>query len=215
MSRTTWLAVPFVALAALTFTAVGMADPGDKDHGKGSKPAKSHGNNTFTFTMANTDNGSCSNGSTDAWAVLQEQRTFTVRKTKDGYRLTRTDRGTFVTRAGASPGSCESGNHGTAVLAGVKGKFHGKIVGTVTGGTFNPNATCTTDCNTREGFLAAYFGSGAVYSCDVNSKDCKFDFEYSAPAQTNPKLLFHHWSDKGKGAGTMLQETFKGDIANS
>ena len=28
-------------------------------------------------------------------------------------------------------------------------------------------------------------------------------------------LLFHHWQDKGTGAGTMLNEEFNGDIADA
>ncbi|MDX6512796.1 MAG: hypothetical protein QOE36_2300, partial [Gaiellaceae bacterium] len=39
-----------------------------------------------------------------------------------------------------------------------------------------------------------------------------FNYQYTAPAQS---LLFHHWQDRGRGAGTMLNEVFRGDIANA
>src|SRR6266545_493795 len=50
-----------------------------------------------------------------------------------------------------------------------------------------------------------------------NSTDCKFNFNYTASnrAANRPRLLVRHWQDRGKGAGTMLQEVFHGDIASS
>ena len=84
----------------------------------------------------------------------------------------------------------------------------------MTGGTFNPNATCTaSDCGFTDVFITAFFGSGAEFSCFTNSKDCKFNFNYTAPAKSNTPLRYRHWQDKGKGAGTMLKEEFSGDIA--
>jgi len=207
-----WMALPAVLVAALAIATAAIADPGN---GKGKGKAQQKGNTTFTFTFANTDTGSCG---TNEWAALQETRIWKVRKTATGWRLTRYDRGTFKTNAGPSPGACEKGSkHGTVVAAGVKGKFHGYLAGTVTGGTFTPNATCpaNTNCGTRSAFLQTYF-PGGTWSCDTNSTDCKFVFEYAAPAKSNPKpLRFRHWQDKGKGAGTMLKEIFRGDIATA
>jgi hypothetical protein len=205
-----WILLPVLAGAALALAAAAVADPGGK--GKDKKPGTKHGNTTFQFTFVNTDNGSCPDGSTLAWATLDETRTYKVRPTEKGFRLTRYDRGTFVTRAGRSPGACESSRHGQTVRAGVTGHFQGYLVGTISGGTFNPNATCPADCGARETFMRTFFGPSAVYSCDANSTDCKFNFEYTAPAQ---QLLFRHWQDKGKGAGTMLNEIFRGDIAST
>ena len=127
------LTIAVTAVAALSLTATGFADPG------GEKKAKKHGK--YTFTVTTTDNGSCG----QPWANDVVRRTFQVKKNKDGsYPLTRRDRGAFTTIGGASPGSCDTtGNHGATVVAGVKGKLVGYIRGTVTGGTFNPNATCT------------------------------------------------------------------------
>ena len=199
-----------IATGALALAAAGLADPG---HGKNAKVKAGHAK--FTFTMTNTDNGSCNS----PWANLTETRTYSVKDNGDGtFRVRRTDKGTFITLAtDQTPGECGSKKHGTALLAGVNGKFRGYLVGTVTATSFNPNAPCAAgaDCSSRAGFIATYFSAGATYSCDLNSTDCKFNFNYTAPAKDNPKLLYRHWQDKGKGAGTSLKETFHGDIATS
>jgi hypothetical protein len=166
--------------------------------------------------MTTTDNG-C-NGI--PWATDTETRTYSVKDNGDGtFRVRRSEKGTFTTLAAQSPGDCGTGKHGTAVVAGIQGKFQGYLVGTVTATSFNPNATCAAgaDCSSRAGFIATYFAAGATYSCDQNSTDCKFNFNYTAKAKgdAQKKLLFRHWQDKGKGAGTLLKETFHGDIATS
>jgi hypothetical protein len=170
-----------------------------------------------SVTVQRIDNGSCGT----PWATDTVRSTFKVKRNDDGsFRFTRRDRGTFVTTGGVSPGKCETkGKHGTAVVAGVKGNVHGYITGTVTSGTFNPNG-CTAagaDCTTRSGTVNALFGPGAAanYTCNQNSTDCKFDYEYTAPSRDNQMLLYRHWIDKGKGAGTMLDEKLRGDIATS
>lgn len=191
-----------VVLSLVLGTAA-LADPGEP------KQAKTHDKRSFTVTT--TDNGSCGN----AWATDVVKRTFLVKANEDGsYTLTRRDRGRFTTLAGQSPGACDtSGRHGRTIRAGVKGRMVGYLRGTVTGGTFNPNATCTgPDCGFTDVFLATFFGPGAQFSCWTNSTDCKFNYNYAAPKQ---ELLFHHWQDRGKGAGTMLKEEFHGDIADA
>jgi hypothetical protein len=200
-----WLFVPALLVAALAFAATGLADPGD---GKGKKQGK----NRFTFTLTTTDFGSCG---TDVWALDKITRTFAVHDNGDGtFRLRRTDKGTFTTTGTQSPGKCETKTkHGTRVRAGVTGKVIGYLEGTVTpaaGQAFNPNATCANPC-TRQAFLDAFFGPGATYSCDINSTDCKFNFNYTAAKHQSLRL--RHWQDRGKGAGTMLQEVFHGDIS--
>jgi hypothetical protein len=200
------LTIAVTAVAALSLTATGFADPGKE------KKAKKHGK--YTFTVNTTDNGSCG----QPWANDVVRRTFHVKKNKDGsYTVTRRDKGAFTTIGGASPGSCDTtGNHGLTVVPGVKGKLTGYIRGKVTGGTFNPNATCTApDCGFTDVFITTFFGSGAEFSCFTNSKDCKFNFNYTAPAKSNTPLRYRHWQDKGKGAGTMLKEEFSGDIATA
>jgi hypothetical protein len=67
--------------------------------------------------------------------------------------------------------------------------------------------------------VKAFFGASAVFTCDgaTNSTDCKFNFNYTAPARAanRPRLLVRKWQDRGKGSGTTLQEHFHGDIASS
>jgi len=209
MKRLTILSA--LVAGALALAAAGLADPGD--HGKKGKA----GHAKFTFAMTTTDNGSCGN----TWANDTETRTYSVKDNGDGtFTVKRQDKGTFTTVAGQSPGACETtGKHGATVVAGVQGKFQGYLVGTVTATSFNPNATCAAgaDCSSRAGFIATYFAAGATYSCDQNSTDCKFNFNYTAKAKQDAqkKLPFRHWQDKGKGAGTLLKEEFHGDIASS
>ena len=197
--------LPGVLLAALVLAAAGLADPGDKGKGKGKK----QGHNRFTFTLVTEDNG-CHG---TPWASDTLTRTYVVHDNGNGtFRVTRRDRGTFTTLGGASPGSCPTDkHHGTTVRAGVTGKSIGYLTGTVSGGTFNSNATCAAACFTAD-FITAFFGGGATFSCNTDSRDCKFNYNYTAPAQT---LRFHHWQDRGKGAGSMLKEVFNGDIATS
>jgi len=193
-----------LALAALAVAATALGDPGDKG-----KQGKKHGK--FTYTVTTTDNGSCGT----PWATDVVERTFMVKQRSDGSAtLTRRDRGAFTTLAGRSPGACDTtGRHGQTIRAGVQGKLVGFLKGTVTGGTFNPNATCTgPQCGFTDVFLATFFGPNARFSCFESSSDCKFNYNYTASKRQ--ELLFRHWQDKGKGAGTMLQEEFKGDIAD-
>ncbi len=106
------IAVCALALGALALTGTAVAHDGHGkhsgehhgkrddhgDHGKG------NGNAKFTFTLTNEDNGSCG---ANAWATLQEKRTYVVHQNKDGsFTLIRFDRGTFTTNGGASPGAC-------------------------------------------------------------------------------------------------------------
>jgi hypothetical protein len=209
-----WLIVTVLAVAALVLVGAATGDPGDHGKAKGhSKSSGKHNGTRLSFTVTTTDNGSCGS----PWANDVIQRTFAVKKNEDGsYTLTRFDRGTFTTLAGVSPGACDTtGNHGHTVRAGVTGKFVGYLRGTVTGGTFNPNATCAagTNCGFTDAFVTTFFGGGATFSCFTNSADCKFNFNYTAAK--NQTLLFRHWQDKGKGAGTMLHEEFHGDIADA
>jgi hypothetical protein len=206
--------IPFVLLVGvLTLAASGLADPGEK--GKG----KAQGKNKFSFSLTTTDNR-CNGVGT--WATLTEKRTYQVHANGDGtFRLRRVDKGTFTTTAGPSPGNClaNKSKHGQLIRAGVTGRFGGYLEGTISGGTFNKNATCAvTACFTGD-FITAFFGAGAVFTCDgaTNSPDCKFNYNYTAPSRqaNRPRLIVRKWQDKGKGSGTTLKETFHGDIASS
>jgi hypothetical protein len=194
--RKTWIILGLVT-AALAFAATGGASNG-------------YNGKFGPYNVVTDDHGSC--GTT--WAVDTEKRTFKVKQRRDGsFTLIRRDRGTFLTTGGTSPGACETKRpHGHTVLAGKHGKFHGWLRGTVTGGTFNPNAVCPADCGFTDVFIATFFGANATFSCFEDSRDCQFAFEYNAPHQG---LRWHHWLDKGRGAGSMLHERFKRDIANA
>jgi hypothetical protein len=185
-------------VAVLALAAAGLATPGN-------------GKTRFgPYDVVTDDHGSCRN----AWAVDTEKRTFKVQRNQDGsFTLTRHDRGTFVTSTGRSPGACEKkGKHGATVKAGVHGKFRGYLRGRITGGTFDPNAACPSDCGFTDVWIATFFGPSATFSCFVDSPACKFGFQYHARHQG---LKFHHWYEKGKGAGTFLRERFHGDVANA
>ncbi len=184
------LTIAVTAVAALSLTATGFADPG--------KEKKAKKNGKYTFTVTTTDNGSCG----QPWANDVVRRTFQVKKNKDGsYTLTRRDRGAFTTIGGASPGSCDTtGKHGATVVAGVKGKLVGYIRGTVTGGTFNPNATCTgPDCGFTDVFITTFFGAGAQFSCFTNSTDCQFNFNYTANGEVESEASLSPLAGQGQG----------------
>jgi len=188
--------------AALALAAAGLADPGGKGKGKN----KGH-NSRFSAQITVTDNGTCGNG----WATDTSKRTWSIKPNGNGtFRVGRQDKGTFVTLAGQSPGACDTtGKHGHLVNVGVRGKFRGYLRGTVSGGTFNPNATCNAACiGDTKAFIAAFF-PGGTFTCSQGYAGCKFNFEYSSPDKS---LVFHHWQDKGTNGVT---EQFTGDIANS
>ena len=209
------MVIPFVLLVGvLAIAASGLADPGDKGKGKG----KAQGKSKFSFALTTTDRR-CDG--TEPWATLTEKRTYQVHANGDGtFRLRRADKGTFTTVAGKSPGNCTANKskHGQLVRAGVTGRLVGFLEGTITGGTFNKKGTCAAGCFTAD-FISAFFGAGAVFSCDgtTNSTDCKFNYNYTAPSgrENGQRLVVHHWQDKGKGSGTTLDEHFHGDIASS
>jgi hypothetical protein len=205
-----FIMLPVLLAAALALAATGLADPGDK--GKGKKQGK----NRFTFVVVSPDNGSCD----QQWATDTITRTYFIKDNGDGtFRLRRQDHGTFITTGPVSPGKCDTkGKHGSVVMPGYTGKLTGYLVGTVKASSFNPKATCVAACLT-DVFIATFFSPDAQFSCNTNSTDCKFNFNYTSkakqPTAALPKLKYRHWQDKGKGAGTLLKEEFIGDIANS
>jgi hypothetical protein len=105
--------------------------------------------------------------------------------------------GRFVTVAGPSADACDpSGTAGSTIAAGVTGSFHGNFMVLVSGGTFNPNATCDSGCDTTIGFVHTVYGSAATY--DVPS----FGFTYHA---NGPDLSQREWhnasADQGGNSG--------------
>src|SRR5207247_177439 len=81
---------PALLMAALALAATGLADPGGKGKAKGSKHAR------FSATITVPDNGTCG----QPWATDTSKRTWTVKPSGNGmFRVTRRDKGTFVTLA--------------------------------------------------------------------------------------------------------------------
>lgn len=185
----------------LALATNGLANP---VQGSPPKPTK-----LGPYQVVTDDHGTCAN----VWATDTVNRTFTVKRNPTGsYRLTRRDRGRFFTKAGRSPGRCETRSaHGHRVRANKSGTVHGFLEGTITGGTFRPNATCPANCGFTDVWIATFFGPDAQFTCELNSRDCLFDFEYNA----SKSLRWRHWSDKGTGSGSFLRERFYGDIANA
>lgn len=204
--------LPVLVVGALALAAAGLADPG---HGKGKDNGRhgKSGKGKLSLTVVTADHGTCAQ---NPWATNTLERTYKVKQNRDGsYRVTRKDKGTFVTTGPVSPGACETGSqHGHVLAAGYTGKVHGYLTGTVTGGTFNPNATCTAECGAGD-FVAAFFTPGSQFTCNNGYAGCRFAYEYTAQrhhTQPGAPLAYHHWEDKGTDGAT---EVFKGDIANS
>jgi hypothetical protein len=156
------------------------------------------------FASVGGDGGTCGND----WATDTANRDFMVQQNTDGAFTVREEfkNGTFVTNAGASPGGCEADNHhGSTVLAGITGTFHGEEEGAVTGGTYNPNGCSTVgaDCTTTAGFIAATFPGGTFSAAT-------YEFHYAAGGQG---LIVHEWKESFKKGDTAEQDT--GDIANT
>ena len=208
-----WFILPVLVASALALAAVGAADPGN-GKGKGGGHKFSAKGGKLTLQVTTTDHG-CS---FRPWATDKLSRTYKVRKNQNGsYTVRREDKGNFTTLAGPSPSAdpcpdvIRKGKHGTTLLAGMTGKMHGYIQGTVSGGTFNPNGTCTAECTNKD-FIAGFFTAGSTFTCSQGYAGCRFSFEYTAQKQHAQKLKFHHWVDRGING---VSETFIGDIANS
>jgi hypothetical protein len=203
--KLTRTAITTSLVAALAFAASAGASHGNP---------QPHPHKVKTAVLT-TDGGCAGN----TWANDTITRVLKVHRNRDGsYRIREEDKGTFVTNAGgavASPGNCpeNKSKHGKSVRAGVTGTLKGYITGTVTGGTFNPSATCSANPCTQSVFIATFFGPTATFSCQTSSSDCKFKYDYHAKKRQN--LLRRHWQDRGTGAGTFLHERFKGDIADT
>jgi hypothetical protein len=222
MTRTSWriLTVLALALGALSFAATSSAHDGDHDGHHGDKrhehrgdKNKNHGDrNVFRFTTNLTSPDTGCDG--HVWANDTIKRTYIVKKNADGsFRLTAFDRGVFTTVAGVSPQGCptvDNPRHGSTVTAGITGRFGGFLTENITGGTFNPNATCATVCD-RAGFVSSFFGASAQQNLD---KNVKYLYVFMSK---DPSLKYHVWLDRGKAGPTAgsLQTVDRGDIATT
>ena len=152
------------------------------------------------FASSSPDSGTCPN---NLWATDTFDRHFTVDTlpNADGtYTIQEQFKnGSFVTNAGMSPGGCET-NPGGTLLAGVTGTMQGSFTIVVSGGTYNPNATCPAVCTTA-GFVTAVFGPTATYNVPT------YRFEYTAGGQG---LASHTWKNASADRGGD-----QGDISNT
>lgn len=125
------------------------------------------------IASGSTDSSTCGND----WAIDTFDRVFSVNTVQnlDGTYtvIEQFKNGTFVTIAGPSAGGCDT-NPGGTVGDGIIGKMQGSFTIIVTGGTYNPSATCESGCGTTAGFVSTVFGGAATY--DVPS----FIFNYNA-----------------------------------
>lgn len=229
MTRSMWrvLSMMAVLVGTLSYTAAAYAcdgsHPGDAakaadqqkqntskfadfkrgHHGQHAKSdrMKSHDSFRFSTTLVTPDSGTCA-GAT--WANDTVKRTYSVRTNSDGsYTLVASDRGTFTTLAGKSPGACDAADshHGTNVTAGITGYVKGFVAEKIAGGTFNASATCAATCD-RNAFVAAHFGASATQTVD------KFSYVY---VSKDPALTSHFWVNQGSATASMN----RGDIATS
>jgi hypothetical protein len=216
MTRTAWRALVVLALAlgALCLAAGAAAHDGRHHHHGWWDNDRRHSDRLPTFhyttTLSTPDSGTC-NGAT--WANDMLKRTYVVHQRNGVWWLTVIDRGTFTTVAGSSPEACDAANthHGSTVTAGVKGHVLGFLTEQISGGTFNPKATCAATCD-RTAFVTAFFGSAATQSANID-KNVKYAYFYGS---RDPSLEYHLWLDRGyAGATGGLETADHGDIATS
>lgn len=143
-----------------------------------------------------------------AWTLL-----FTVEDNGDGTFAMRTDYrgGTFVTRAGNSPGAaCGHTPHGATVAAGIRGRMFAWADETITSSTFNPGACGQQPnfgpCSTRSGFVATVFGC-AESACATFTA---YEFAYQS---SDRRLAFKYWRESFNSPDN--PDGTEGDIATS
>lgn len=184
--KTRALLFSVIAFFALTLLTVSAA-PGTRIYGP--------------FPSSTPDSGTCGND----WADDTFDRFFRVSTSPnaDGtYNVEEQFKnGSFVTVAGQSPGACET-NPGGTVTAGIRGGFQGSFSIVVTGGTYNPDADCSTGpgCGTTADFVHTVFGAEASFSVTT------FLFNYNSSDQG---LTRRTWKNASLDRGGN-----KGDIAN-
>ncbi len=115
------------------------------------------------FSNGSPDSGTCGN----SWADDTFDRFYKVntRRNLDGSYdvVEQFKQGTFVTRAGASPGGCEISNpNPPQIPAGIRGEMQGQFWMKIQNGVYNPNAN-PGNVNDPQ-FVAAVFGPNATYT---------------------------------------------------
>ncbi len=118
-----------------------------------------YGSTTFA------DYGTCGNN----WATFSNGTTHyfvSSQKPNGTYNLKLKITGRFTSIAGQSPGACLGGN--TTITNGVRGSFSLTFYFVVSGGTFDPSATCDASCGNDYSltglgvFVTNFFGGSAT-----------------------------------------------------
>ena len=184
--------VTVLALSALFVALVGTAVAPAAS--MAAQPFRHYG----PFDSESPDSGTCGNN----WASDTYKRHFQAATTPNAdttYTVIESFiSGRFVTEAGFSPDACDpSGTLGSTIVAGVTGNFKGNFTVIVTGGVYNPDATCTqSTCDTTDGFVKTVYGPTATW--EVSS----FGLTYHA---NGPGLIQREWhnasADQGGNSG--------------
>jgi hypothetical protein len=173
-----WLSLAAALVALMATPILGTASPDSVHFGP--------------INSGSPDSGTCGND----WANDTFKRVFDASTSPNRGTYTVTESfiaGRFVTMAGPSPDACDpSGTAGSTIGAGVTGSFNGTFQIVITGGTFNPSATCDTGCDTTAHFVATVYGAAATY--DVPS----FSFTYHA---NGPDLIQREWVNASADQG--------------
>jgi len=140
--------------------------PGDPGRKGGNSAEGQPAINVGPIVVAQDDIGTCNN----VWALDSFDKFYTITPNKDGTYNVQVNykNGTFVTKAGFSPGACEGtgGNgpgNGNKVAAGITGRTHQEYNGTVTG-TLSGNSCTPQTCFDTTTILNTVFNSGWTWT---------------------------------------------------
>jgi hypothetical protein len=153
------------------------------------------------YPSTSPDSGTCGFD----WATDMFDRHFTVKTNKDGTFtvVQQFKRGSFVTNAGPSPGSCDvtDGSPAGTVSAGVTGSMHGYFIIPLPPGTMQTSTSPRCDavamsdagCTTTT-FINTHFTACYPATCPVTT----FFFHYAAGDQG---LVEHEWKNASADRG--------------
>jgi hypothetical protein len=158
------------------------------------------------YASTSPDSGTCGND----WAEDTFDRHFTIRTSRSGEVtvVQQFKRGSFVTAAGMSPGSCDT-NVGGTITAGKTGSMHGYFIisgafGAQTSDSPFCNAALMTNANcTTTTFINTHFAPCYPTTCTVTT----YFFHFAAGDQD---LALHSWKNASCDRGGN-----EGDIANN
>ena len=174
-----WLSFAFAVVALAATPAIATASQDTVRYGP--------------ISSGSPDSGTCGND----WADDTYKRVFvasTSRNLDGTYSVTESFiAGRFVTMVGSSPGACQTPETADGMIrAGVTGTFNGTFVIVVSGGTFDPTATCDAGCSTTSDFVKT------VYGAEATGRVTTFEFTYHA---NGPGLTSREWHNASLDMG--------------